>query len=181
MSRLQARRIYGSPFEFDPHFKLFIDANHKPVIRGTDNAIWRRIHLIPFNVSIPKNEQDPDLGNKLRTELPGILAWAVRGCLKWRQEELRPPKTVTDAVDQYRNQMDVVGDFVAECCRKEPATTVAAADLYAAYRHWSQSRGDEVMSETKFGTRLGELGFEGARQANVRARKGLQLVVEPLP
>jgi putative DNA primase/helicase len=81
MGRLSGRRIYGSAFEFDPQFKLFIDANHKPHISGTEGAIWSRFKLIPFNVSIPKAEQDKHLLEKLAAEAPGILAWAVQGCL----------------------------------------------------------------------------------------------------
>jgi putative DNA primase/helicase len=176
MGRLQGRHIYGSPFEFDPQFKLFVDANHKPEIRGTDNAIWDRIHLIPSNVSIPKEEQDRDLGNKLRAELSGILVWAVEGCLAWQKEGLKLPRAVTDAGRLYRTESDVVGDFIADCCVKEPEGFVLAADLYKAYKQWSSDRGDkDPFSATRFGTRLGNMGFEPTKTGAGRGRKGLRL------
>jgi putative DNA primase/helicase len=179
MGRLQGRHIYGSPFQFDPQFKLFIDANHKPVIRGTDNAIWNRIHLIPFEISIPKAEQDRNLGKKLRVELPGILAWAVQGCLAWQKEGLGAPTAVTDASTQYRSEMDVVAQFIADECVVEPGTSVPAGDLYKAYKSWSKERGDEPFSETKFGSRVTQLGYEGARANGARIRRGLNLIVQP--
>jgi putative DNA primase/helicase len=120
MGRLVGRKIYGNPFEFDPSFKLFIDANHKPVIRGNDNAIWNRIRLVAFDVSTPKPEQDAELGEKLEAEASGILAWAVEGCLRWQQEGLGEPAAVSDARKQYREEMDVVADFIADCCTSDP-------------------------------------------------------------
>ena len=179
MGRLQGRHIYGSPFQFDPQFKLFIDANHKPVIRGTDNAIWNRIHLIPFEVSIPKAEQDRNLGKKLRAELPGILAWAVKGCLAWQKEGLGAPTAVTAASTQYRSEMDVVAQFIADECVVELGASAPAGDLYRAYTSWARNRGEDPFSDTKFGSRLSELGYEGARANGSRVRRGLQLIVQP--
>jgi putative DNA primase/helicase len=179
MGRLQGRHIYGSPFQFDPHFKLFIDANHKPVIRGTDNAIWNRIHLIPFEVSIPKAEQDRHLGKKLRAELPGILAWAMQGCLAWQKEGLGAPTAVTDASTQYRSEMDVVAQFIADECVIEAGASVPAADLYKAYKGWSKDRTEDPFTETKFGSRLTQMGYEGARANGGRVRRGLNVIVQP--
>lgn len=85
---VSARKLYSEFFQFRPEFKLWLAANHKPVIRGTDQAIWRRIRLIPFTVTIPEQEQDPDLVRKLTAELPGILRWAVDGCLAWQRSRL---------------------------------------------------------------------------------------------
>jgi len=102
MGRLKGRHMYSSAFEFDPTFKLFIDANHLPQIRGSDPAIWDRIRRIPFNVSIPKEERDKKLIQKLRAELPGILTWAVEGCLGWQSQGLRTPTAVETAVEEYR-------------------------------------------------------------------------------
>ena len=130
MGRLVGRRIYGASFEFDPQFKLFIDANHKPHISGTDQAIWNRLRLIPFNVSIPKDQQDKSLLVKLAAESPGILAWAVQGCLRWRAEGLGAPVAVAQATESYRDEMDPVADFVAECCDDEPEATETFSDLY---------------------------------------------------
>ncbi|HZZ14439.1 MAG TPA: phage/plasmid primase, P4 family, partial [Candidatus Sulfotelmatobacter sp.] len=129
MGRLSGRRIYGSAFEFEPQFKLFIDANHKPRISGTEEAIWNRFKLIPFNVSIPKAEQDRELGNKLAAEAPGILAWAVKGCLKWQRDGLGMPVAVTQATADYRDEMDPVSDFIADCCTSDPDAVEGFSEL----------------------------------------------------
>jgi putative DNA primase/helicase len=175
MGRLTARRIYGSPFEYDPMFKLFIDANHKPVIRGSDIAIWNRIRLIPFGVSIPKAEQDKELGAKLRAEAPGLLAWAVEGCLKWRAKGLREPETVSNAGEQYREEMDIVADFLADCCVVDAEAEVAVGDLYKAYRSWCEGLHEEAISDSAFGKRLTVKNFPLQRTSLVRLRKGLRL------
>ena len=90
--------------------------NHKPEIKGTDNAIWRRVRLIPFNVTIPDAQQDRQLPLKLKDEWPGILRWAVEGCLKWQQEELGLPKAVEVANQEYRSEMDILAPFIEDCC-----------------------------------------------------------------
>jgi putative DNA primase/helicase len=91
---MTARFLYGEFFEFLPEFKILLAVNHKPLIRNTDHAIWRRIRLVPFTVTIPEAERDKDLPDKLRRELPGILAWAVQGCLDWQREGLGMPEPV---------------------------------------------------------------------------------------
>jgi putative DNA primase/helicase len=105
---LQARYLYQEYFEFLPTFKIFMDCNHKPEIRGTDSAIWRRMKLIPFKVEIPASEKDGTLGEKLKAEAPGILAWAVRGCLEWQRMGLEEPECVQKATGDYAEEMDVV-------------------------------------------------------------------------
>lgn len=103
-----ARYLYAETFEFAPQFKLWLGANHRPIIRGTDYAIWRRIRLIPFTVQIPDDQQDKGLKAALRAELPGVLAWAVAGCLLWQQYGLGAPLEVTHATDQYRRESDTL-------------------------------------------------------------------------
>jgi putative DNA primase/helicase len=180
MGRLVGRRIYGSAFEFDPLFKLFIDANHKPVIRGTDNAIWNRLRLIPFNASIPKAQQHKRLIEKLRNEGPGILAWAVRGCLDWQRAcDLGSPKVVTDAVDTYREEMDIVAEFLAECCSIDPEAMVSFTELYSEFSRWCGDRRETPISSTAFGKRLAEKGYAPHRTSAERKRKGIRLMVEP--
>jgi putative DNA primase/helicase len=99
---LKARRLYQDFFEITPTWKLFLAANHKPTIRGGDYAAWRRIKLVPFTVTIPDEEKDRNLPAKLRAEWPGILAWAVRGCLDWQKYGLGEPEAVRAATDAYR-------------------------------------------------------------------------------
>ena len=176
MGRLVGRRLYSNSFEFDPEFKLFLDANYKPTIRGTDNAVWNRIRLIPFTVSIPKSEQDKELGRKLREELPGILAWAVQGCLKWRQEGLGSPTAVEQAGEAYRSEMDVIQEFLDECCEKKPGATTPPTDLYDAFSRWCKQRKEEpIMASNAFGSRLEEKGYKAGRNGTGRWRAGLTL------
>jgi putative DNA primase/helicase len=176
MNRLTGRKIYGTQFEYNPHFKLFIDANHKPVIRGEDNAIWNRIRLIPFSVSIPRAEQDKKLGEKLRAEASGILTWMLQGCLKWRQDGLGSPAAVTRAGEQYREQMDVVSDFIEDCCLQDSEAYETSFDLYDAYRRWCATKGDKPISSTAFGRRLAGKGLTETRRGGSRGRTGIKLV-----
>src|SRR5262249_29436106 len=106
--KLSARFMRGEFFDFYPTHKLWLISNHKPTIKGTDFAIWRRIKLIPFEVTFPPEKQDHGLQEKLRQELPGILAWAVSGCIEWQMNGLQEPEEVKGATDDYRVEMDTV-------------------------------------------------------------------------
>ena len=115
-TRLIAGRIRGDNWQFEPTHKIFLATNHKPEIRDTDNAIWRRVRLIPFNVTIPDAEQDRQLPEKLKDEWTGILRWAVEWCLKLQQEELGLPKSVEVANQEYRSEMDILAPLIEDCC-----------------------------------------------------------------
>ena len=172
--RVAARFMHQDFFEFDPTWTVLLAANHKPVVRGTDHAIWRRIHLVPFTVTIPADEQDHGLGDKLGAERAGILAWAVRGCLEWQKEGLGVPACVVAATENYRAEMDVLGDFLEECCDVDPAAEVLASELYAAYRRWAEAAVVDPFNQTVFGRLLNEHGFE-ASQATQGANKGRKM------
>jgi putative DNA primase/helicase len=176
MGRVTGRRIYGSSFEYDPNFKLFIDANHKPVVRGSDDAIWNRIRLIPFDVAIPKSQQDKGLRQKLLAEADGILRWSVKGCLKWKKEGLENPVAVEHASGQYRDEMDIVARFLDECCERDSGQRAVFSDLFAAFRDWCRQCGESPISETAFGKRLSKKGFEKDRNAQTRFWAGLRLI-----
>jgi putative DNA primase/helicase len=118
---LTVKRLYADVYSITPTFKLWIGTNHKPVIKGTDRAIWRRIHLMPFETIIPEAEQDHDLLEKLEAERPGILRWAIEGCHAWQRLGLRAPDEVRRATEAYRGEMDTIGEFLAECYICEPA------------------------------------------------------------
>jgi len=165
---LTARFLRQEFFDFKPEFKLFIRGNHKPVISGTDNGIWRRIHLIPFTEQITEEEKDPNLLEKLRVELSGILAWAVKGCLKWRQHGLNPPEKVLDAVSEYRTEMDVLGEFITECCVCKDSVTTNATDLYKRYQQWCLDTGHSALNTTNFGGRMVTNGFDKKKSGTVR-------------
>lgn len=159
--RMTARFMRAEFFEYKPTFKLWLATNHKPIIKGTDNAIWRRIHLIPFNVTIPEPERDKDLINKLKAELSGILYWIIDGCLIWQREGLGTPEEVRQATNMYKEEMDIMGGFINECCTVDPVAEIKAKELYQAYIEWCRDNGDKYpLSQKSFGMRLAERGFQ---------------------
>lgn len=174
-----ARFLHREFFEFAPAFKLWLAANHKPVIRGTDRAIWRRIRLIPFTVTIPDPEQDRHLRDRLREELSGILRWAVEGCLAWQRQGLGMPDEVREATDTYREESDTLAQFLADRCVVTSDKCVAASDLYGAYTEWSEQTGEKPETQTTFGARLRERGFTKSRTPGSGTIRwhGLALVV----
>ena len=147
-----ARKLYGEEFEFKPEFKLWIATNHKPIIRGTDMGIWRRIHMIPFTVQIPEEKVDKNLKHKLKAEMTGIFKWCVDGCLMWQREGLKMPKAVLDSVREYRREMDVISAFIEDKC--QIGGSVQSSVLYAAYSSWAEENNEYRMSATKFGLEI---------------------------
>lgn len=157
---LKARFLYAEFFEFRPALKLWIAANHKPQIRGDDLAIWRRIRLIPFAVTIAPEERDLRLEAKLREELPGILRWAVEGCLSWQRDGLPVPDAVRAATNEYRREMDHFGQFLAERCEIARGRTARAGQVFATYRLWAESQGiDFPMTMQRMWSKLSERGM----------------------
>ena len=172
---ITARFLYSEDFEFKPMFKLWLAANHKPVIRGTDWAIWRRVRLLPFDVTITPEQRDDELPKKLKQELPGILNWAIAGCLRWLESGLNPPQIVLAATAEYRSESDSIGTFISEQCEVGKAFEVSAGDLYKAFKRWASENGEHEMSNTMFGRRLSERGFEVRKQGAYKYRVGLRL------
>lgn len=168
--RVKARHMREDFFEFQPTHKLWLAANHKPTIVGSDLAVWRRIRLIPFNVVIPPEEQDHGLLAKLKAELPGILNWAVQGCLQWHQDGLNPPQEVVAATDQYRIEQDTIASFFDDRCRLGENEVTTAAALYAAYKSWCEQTGETAMPKRRFGTRLGERGLNAGKSPDGKHR-----------
>lgn len=158
--RIKARFMRADYFEYTPTHKILVAANHKPVIRGTDLAIWRRLRLVPFTVTIDRADQDRHLVERLRSELPGILLWALEGCARWREKGLSEPGAVVVATAGYREEMDLVGGFLSETCVVDPRAWVSAADLYSAYQHWCDDNGERPMSQKLLGGQLVERGFD---------------------
>jgi len=154
MGMIKAARKYENPFEFPETHKLWIDCNHKPVVRGTDNAIWNRIHAIPFNAQIREEEKDHDLKSKLMVEAEGILAWAVAGAVEWFRDGLGRPSEVAEAVSEYRKEMDQIGRFISERCVLLPTASVDATKLYSAYADWAEVGHEPVISKNLFGRKM---------------------------
>ncbi len=177
---IKARRMREDFWMFNPTHKIFLAANHKPEIRGTDVAIWSRIHLIPFNVSF-KGREDRGLPEKLSAERAGILAWLVRGCIEWQLPAgLDPPAEVLAATQKYREEMDVLGDFLAECCvTGKPNCQAKASAIYDEYTKWhKRTVGGDAVTATMFGLRLGEKGFTRKRDSSGVWWKGIGLQTE---
>ena len=163
--RVRARYMRQDFFEFEPTHKLVLLTNHKPNIRGSDKGIWRRLKVVPFEVTIPEGEQDKSLDDKLRAELPGILAWAVEGCLEWQRDGLGEPQKVRDASAQYQSEQDVIGTFLDECCEivEDNAAYTLMRDLYPVYQEWCKQSGEPMLKKQGFGDRLTERGFPPER------------------
>jgi putative DNA primase/helicase len=144
---LTGRELYCPAFNFIPTHKLWIYGNHRPDVRGNDHGIWRRIKLIPFEVQIPDKEKDLELLEKLLKELPGILNWAIKGCLEWQKDGLGTPCAVIDATEEYREEEDEIGEFIGEMCVS--GGQVERNALHHAYRNWAESRGIKLPMRPK--------------------------------
>ena len=152
--KILARFLYGSEFEYKPKFKIWMATNHLPIIRGTDDGIWRRIKIIPFNIQIPKEKVDKKLEYKLKAEYTGILNWIVQGAIMWQQEGLEDPEAVTKVIETYRAEMDPLDAFLEECCTTGQNYSIKAREMYDAYHEWAKESEEYKMSMTKFGREM---------------------------
>jgi putative DNA primase/helicase len=176
--RVRARFMRQDFFEFSPTHKLVISSNHRPIVKGDDHGVWRRLRLVPFTVTIPPAKQDKALPEKLRKELPGILTWCVRGCLEWQAKGLQEPASVTAATEGYRDESDIMGDFIAECCVVANHEQAAGGRLYEAYSRWCDTNGHEPDNATVFGRKLTERGFHPRKTMNGKVRDGIGLTTK---
>jgi putative DNA primase/helicase len=169
-----ARFLFGEPFNFRPVFKLWLSTNNKPVVQGTDDAIWDRIRLIPFTRRFEGSKADPKLPEKLREELPGILVWMIEGCLEWQEHGLEEPESVKAATDQYRQEMDTLAAFLEDRCVLRDHLVAPATPLYKQYRLWCDDAGEKPETQKMFGMRLRERGYTNAKitQGPHKDRKG---------
>jgi len=175
--QMTARFLYGEYFNFTPTFKIFMATNHKPVIKGTDHGIWRRIKLVPFTTRIPEEKQDKNLEEKLKQEASGILNWLLEGTARWRREGLKAPAAILNATDEYRGEMDVIGNFLKERSIQKKDVSIRIRELYKAYADWCDDNKEHAVSERFFTMRLKEMGFEQSRTAEARYWVGLGLKI----
>jgi P4 family phage/plasmid primase-like protien len=177
-----ARFLFAEYFEYMPTFKIWMSTNYKPHIPGTDEGIWRRIKLIPFAVKIPEEERDKNLKDRLFLELPGILNWAVNGCLDWQgKKDLGIPVEVIKATAEYRNEQDVLAGFLNECCYIDDSSSVPVGNLFEAYKHWCDETGVRAkFQKNRFSTTLKERGFKSlaSGHGNVMTWYGLGLLTQ---
>jgi putative DNA primase/helicase len=152
---LTGRLLHCAAFNFKPTHKLWIYGNHRPNVRGNDHGIWRRIRLVPFRVQIAESAKDPDLLKKLVAEMPGILNWAIKGCMAWQRQGLGTARAVEDATADYREDEDEIGEFLSDICTM--SGRIERGDLYKAFALWAEQRGTRfVPKQTTFSKRVGE-------------------------
>lgn len=173
---MAVRQLYAAPVQFIPNFKLVMAGNHKPVVRGNDNGIWRRVRLVPFNRTFSADERDPCLLATLKAEAPHILAWMIAGCIEWQRRGLTDtPATIRQATDAYQADQDLTGRWLEECTVASVHSKVTSSDLYANYRTWSLDNGLRPASSTALGRRLDERGYSRGKSAGARVWFGLNL------
>lgn len=174
---MTARFLYQEFVEFKPALKLWLGTNYRPEIRGTDDGMWRRLRLIPFNAQFQGVNRDITLAASLVGELPGILAWAVRGCLAWQDRRLDAPAEVDAATNTYRAESDLVGQFIAERCEVRPDAQTGAGALYASYRSWAEGCGETPITGTAFGRGMTDRGYDSDKK-RLPSRHGITLRAE---
>jgi putative DNA primase/helicase len=174
--KISARFMRQDFFEFIPQFKLVIAGNHKPGLRSVDEAIRRRFNLVPFRVTIPPEERDGDLGNKLKAEWPGILRWMIAGCLEWQQKGLCPPVAVTEATSEYLESEDALSAWIDDCCERDPRAQTPSADLFASWSRWSDRASEATGSMKWLIQKLEDRGFQRYRKKSERGIAGLRLL-----
>jgi putative DNA primase/helicase len=161
---ITARYMRQDFFTFTPQFKLMVAGNHKPSLRGVDEAIRRRLDLIPFTVTIPEKERDVDLFEKLKFEWGGILQWAVDGCVEWQRTGLNPPAAVIDATNNYLTAEDTVGKWIDECCVVDPSYKTRTSDLFTSWTRWADAAREYVGSQKRLSQALIDRGFKNGAQ-----------------
>lgn len=165
--KLVTRFLYGEFFEYVPQFKVFLAVNHKPMIKDTTNSIWRRIKIMEFNNTFTEQERDKNFPTKIvSTELPGILAWAVQGCLEWQQNGIKAPDIVEEATREYREEMDSFSHFFDECCVVREGARVTNKMLRAKYKEWCNDNGEHELTQKPFSQKLLERGFEKKKSSS---------------
>ena len=154
--KITARHLYAEYFEFYPKFKIWLATNHKPIIRGNDTGIWRRIISIPFNYKVPKEKRNKSLIFELEAEMGAILHWAIEGCLKWQKEGLKLPDAITKSNQDYQEEMDIITIFLKEHTVIDPEGKVLSSKLYKEYDAWAKTFNEWKTSSTVFGRELGK-------------------------
>lgn len=167
---VSARFMRQDFFQYRPQFKLFVAGNHKPAIRAVDEAMRRRLHLIPFTVTILPEQRDKSLPQRLLAERDGILRWALQGCLEWRRIGLQPPDAVVQATRDYFIAEDALGRWLDEVCRRDANATVTTAALFAAWESWAKNSGEYVGFVKVFSAELEARGFSRWTEPKTRRR-----------
>jgi putative DNA primase/helicase len=178
---LSARFLHQEFFDFSPTHRIVIRGNHKPAIDGTDEGIWRRLRLVPFTVTIPEDERDHQLLQKLQAELPGILNWAIAGCLEWQRGGLKPPAIITDAVRAYRQESDTLGRFIDEHCEVRKLAQVKSLVFFRRYQQFAEQAGERWLQSKELPAEMQRRGFEWRRTKTGGMFFGIELAAADDP
>lgn len=180
--QITARNLYQPFFTYTPQFKPILTGNHKPALRNIDEAIRRRLHLIPFTVTVPPDKRDKDLQQKLLAERDGIFEWALKGCINWQRDGLCPPESVRQATDEYFEAEDSVGRWIEERCVKAANARSLTNELFADWKQWAETAGEYVGTQKRFSELLQSRGIEKWRNtAGLRGLQGIGLKVPAEP
>jgi putative DNA primase/helicase len=171
-----ARKLHRDPFTFYPSHKVLLMTNHRPFVKGSDEGIWRRLNIIGFNAKIAEEDKDPHFRDqKLRPELPGILAWMIKGCFKWQQDGLKPSVAVRHATNAYRSEMDFIQQWLDERTVVDPQGSVPRNVAYGEYEFWSKQEHAPTLGNRRFVEELHMRGFHTTKSNGARLFKGLRL------
>lgn len=173
---ITARFMRQDDFEYVPQFKLVMTGNHKPGLRNVDEAIKRRLHLIPFTVNIPADRRDKTLADRLRAEAGGILQWAIEGCLEWQKTGLQPPEAVRAATDEYLEQQDVLGLWLEECCEQVGGFSTGRGALYKSFKAWAEAAGEYVVPQKRWVASMDTRGFGSRVSRGMPQVVGIRLI-----
>jgi putative DNA primase/helicase len=172
---ISARFMHGDFFEYKPTYKLMIAGNHRPRLGSFGEAMRRRLHLIPFDVTIPLEAREADLAEALRAERGGILNWMIEGCADWLKNGLCPPDRVRLASQEYFAEEDVVGQWLDERCVLSGESQASAHELYQDWRDYAEAAGHDPGSKRSFGEDMRARGFTPYRSSNLRGWRGISL------
>ena len=172
---ISARYLYGEFFSFFPKFTTWVRTNHKPIIKGDDDGLWRRIIVLPFNRKFTEAEQDTSLEAALLKERDGILQWMLEGTRLYLESGLKLSSAILAEQKQYRKESDLLGEFLEQKTFSDPAEKIDQSQLYFCWKTWNESCGTKPSSKKSFTQRLAERGFGTTHSGNVYYYDGLNL------
>jgi len=172
---ISARFMRQDFFDYKPQFKLMIAGNHKPSLRNVDEAMRRRLHMIPFTVTIPPEKRDHTLPDRLLAEMDGILGWAIKGCVEWQRIGLKPPPCVLAATEEYFESQDSMKRWVEEECVASERATAPTEALFQSWKAWTEKQGEQPGSMRRFADELANKGFGRWRSEKQRGFRGIAL------
>jgi putative DNA primase/helicase len=176
--RIKARRMREDFWHFDPSHMFVMLTNHKPLVAGTDEGIWRRLRLVPWDVVVPAAERDEQLGDRLALEAEAVLAWLVGGYQDWRRDGLGEPEQVTDATSAYRDESDAIGRFLAERCLIAPSMRIRSSELYSTWSKWCANEGEDPGTNKALTTELQNRGFDTSHTNAGEVWRGIGLATD---